>query len=291
MLIESSTVTNCGAAGLQRRARCGRGRAGSAPAGPVTRWRAVELGRDVRGEAAAARAPAAVRSVSGVADRKLPPSAKNTCARPVVHARGWRRRCRGRARRGGGEAEARAQRGRGRRRRIVLPDAHRAIALHVAVAAHRAGARARAAEVAAQQQQVDDLLDVGDRVLVLGEAHGPAGDDPPGGRRRSRRPAHAAARATPLSSTSTVPGLGGQRRPRRPRSRRCARSMKRAVEHRPGAARLLLQHLLHDALEQRHVAVDAHRQVQAAMGGARARAARAGSAGGGSGPAPPRAAG
>ena len=58
----------------------------------------------------------------------------------------------------------------------LLDDAHGAVALHVAVAAHRAGPGPRLAEVAAHQQQVDEHLDGGDAVALLGEAHGPAGD-------------------------------------------------------------------------------------------------------------------
>ncbi|WP_240964058.1 hypothetical protein [Streptomyces sp. C1-2] len=58
-----------------------------------------------------------------------------------------------------------------------LEDAHGAVALHVGVAAHRAHARAGTADVAAQQQEVDDLADRGHRVLVLGQAHRPAHDD------------------------------------------------------------------------------------------------------------------
>ncbi len=62
------------------------------------------------------------------------------------------------------------------RRRRLLVDHHRAVALHVAVAAHRARARARAAQMAAQQQQVDEHVDRRHRVLVLGDAHAPARD-------------------------------------------------------------------------------------------------------------------
>jgi hypothetical protein len=45
---------------------------------------AVEFGRDLHGESQAASA-SAVYSVSGVAERKLPPIAKKTFARPGVH--------------------------------------------------------------------------------------------------------------------------------------------------------------------------------------------------------------
>lgn len=55
---------------------------------------------------------------------------------------------------------------------------HGAVALHVAVAADRAETGARAAQVAAQELQVDDFLDDRHRMMVLGDAHRPADDDP-----------------------------------------------------------------------------------------------------------------
>ena len=58
----------------------------------------------------------------------------------------------------------------------LLPDAHGAIALHIAVTAHGTQTRARLTQLSAQQHQVDDLLNVGDGVLVLGQTHGPAKD-------------------------------------------------------------------------------------------------------------------
>ena len=58
----------------------------------------------------------------------------------------------------------------------LLVDAHCPVALHVAMAAHRARAGARAADVAAQEQQVDDHLDGRHRVLVLRDPHAPASD-------------------------------------------------------------------------------------------------------------------
>lgn len=63
--------------------------------------------------------------------------------------------------------------------RHALPDAHGAVALYVAVAAHRAHARSRLPDVPAQHQEVDDLADGGHAVLVLGQAHRPADDDAP----------------------------------------------------------------------------------------------------------------
>jgi hypothetical protein len=66
------------------------------------------------------------------------------------------------------------------RRLGFLVDAHGAVALHVAVAAHRRQAGAGLADVAAQQLQVDDFLHGRHRMAVLGDAHGPAHDDPLG---------------------------------------------------------------------------------------------------------------
>src|SRR5205085_2460011 len=58
--------------------------------------------------------------------------------------------------------------------RRSLPDAHRSVALHVRVAAHGARARAGAAQLPAKQKQIDYLLNVRDRVLVLRQPHRPA---------------------------------------------------------------------------------------------------------------------
>ena len=58
----------------------------------------------------------------------------------------------------------------------AIVNAHRSVPLDVAVAAHRAGARARHPDAATHQEEVDDFADVADAVLVLGEAHCPAHD-------------------------------------------------------------------------------------------------------------------
>ncbi|MCY1408716.1 hypothetical protein D9M71_240440 [compost metagenome] len=61
--------------------------------------------------------------------------------------------------------------------RRTFVDAHGPVALHVAVTPHRAQAGTRAANVAAQQHQVGDLLDGRHRMAMLGDTHGPAHDD------------------------------------------------------------------------------------------------------------------
>src|SRR3954469_15365488 len=60
----------------------------------------------------------------------------------------------------------------------LLPDSHRPVALDVAVAADGADAGTGLSDRSPQEQDVDYLTDVVDRVLVLGEPHRPANDDP-----------------------------------------------------------------------------------------------------------------
>src|ERR1700739_127883 len=55
-------------------------------------------------------------------------------------------------------------------------DPDRSIALYVGVAAQRADAGTRFAEIAFQQQKICDLLDIGSAAAVLGDAHA-VGDD------------------------------------------------------------------------------------------------------------------
>ena len=61
-----------------------------------------------------------------------------------------------------------------------LVDAYGAVALDVGMTPDRAGPRARLADVATQQQQIDDLLQDIATAAVLGHAHAPAGDHPVG---------------------------------------------------------------------------------------------------------------
>src|ERR1041384_5225233 len=55
----------------------------------------------------------------------------------------------------------------------LFPNSHGAIALDVAVAAHRTKTGARLAELTAQHHEVDDFLNVRDRILMLRQAHRP----------------------------------------------------------------------------------------------------------------------
>ena len=62
----------------------------------------------------------------------------------------------------------------------LLPDAHRAVSLHVAVAADGSCPRPRLTDIAAQEQQVDHLFEGVDRLPLLGHSHGPGNDHPIG---------------------------------------------------------------------------------------------------------------
>ena len=90
------------------------------------------------------------------------------------------------------------------RRAHLLPDADGAIALHVAVPAHRAEAGAAPPDLPAQQREVHDALHVGDAVVVLGDPHRPAADHPLR-RERDRRRLARSARATRRSPSRSRP--------------------------------------------------------------------------------------
>ena len=191
MLIESSTVTYLVAGRDGRRARCGPRVGRMSATSPVTAWERLSLVETCTVSAAARQGRGGDVGVGGGRARSCRPCRRTPTPSPSRMARmastvswPW---CRG-----GSKANSapRASRKAGAR---LLVDAHGAVALHVAVAPHRAGAGAGPADVAPQQEEVDDLADGGHRVAVLGEAHGPAHDDPlasraPGrGRPRSRR--------------------------------------------------------------------------------------------------------
>ena len=182
---------------------------------------------------------------------------------------GWRRTTSKPCSRGGAKPNSSLQRveeGRGR----AFEDAHGAVALDVAVAAHRADPGAGAADVAAQQQEVDDLADGGDRVLVLGQAHRPADDDAP----RTPAPWRAACSISLARQAGGAPAP----RPSRRRGRRaansskpwCARSMKSWSSTVPGAASSASSSSRLSAPEQRQVAAEPDLQEQVGERGAAA---------------------
>ena len=171
-LIESSTVTCCSPLRLDVALGAPKARQDQRLAAGE-HVRAVQLGRDVHGERAPGegrRGHVAVRrgggEVAAEADEHLGPAVAHRPDRvdhvPAVRA-------------GRLEPELVPQPVEEGVRHL-LPDAHRPVALHVAVPAHRAGPRARPADVAPQQQEVHHLADRLDRVPVLGQAHRPADD-------------------------------------------------------------------------------------------------------------------
>ena len=200
-------------------ARCGRAPAGSAPRGRCTTWERLSLVETCTVRSAL-RIASSVTSVSGAAETKLPPIPKNTLAFAVAQRLDRGRRVSKPCSRGGSKPNS----SRSASRKCSagsLPDAHRAVALHVGVAAHRAQPGAGLADVALEQGDVDDLLDRRDRVAVLGDAHRPADDGRAGvaehpGRLLDLRPARGRSRGdgVPVEVASV-------RRPTR-RSRWCA---------------------------------------------------------------------
>src|SRR5438046_8946351 len=60
----------------------------------------------------------------------------------------------------------------------VLANAHGAIPLHIRMPAHRTRTRAGAANVTTEQEKIHHLLNGRDGILVLGQTHRPAADDP-----------------------------------------------------------------------------------------------------------------
>ena len=135
---------------------------------------AVELGGDMHGQVALTQRPVGARRVRGRLG-EIAAEADEHLGLALLHGGdGLHGVVTTIARRLEGEAPGQgvAEPGRG-----LLVDAHGAVALDVAVAAHRAEAGAGPADVAAEQLQVGDLLHRGHRMAVLGDAHGPADDD------------------------------------------------------------------------------------------------------------------
>ena len=97
----------------------------------------------------------------------------------------------------------------------LLVDAHRAIALHVRMAAHRADPRAGLAEIAAQQQQIHDLLHVCSAEPMLGDPHAVEDDDGASPAYRSAATRSSWSRGKPqtrnMSSHVVLPQIVGER--------------------------------------------------------------------------------
>ena len=208
--------------------------------------------------------------VSGAAATKLPPSPTKTLALSSRNAR-IALTVSSPCSRGGSKPNSfwRASRKCCRR---PLPDAHRAVALHVGVAADREQPGARAADVALQERDVADLLDRRDRVAVLGDAHRPADH------RRRGVPEH------PGGLLDLRPGevgrlLDGRPVERRGRARPTSLEADRVPLDEVAVHAAPLEQQRADRLHQRQVAVDPDRQVQVGQLGAEAGDAARGSAG------------
>ena len=144
-----------------------------------------------------------------------------------------------------------------------LGDADGAVALHVRMTAQRADAGPGAPDIALEQQQVGDLLDVAGTGRMLGDAHAVADDR----RRRGR-----VQRRDPFECGAGQPARGLDRRPV---ERRQVRGIgfepvrvprdERVVEHRRAVfgacGRVERDHRLRDALQRRRVAADLDLQV------------------------------
>ena len=182
MLIESSTVTNCSPpAWTSRSVRPRHGRISASR--PWCRCERLSLVATCTVSLQLASAAAVTLGVRGGRDEVA--AERRRTRRPCRRASpGSRRPCRQPCSRGGSKPNSSRSLSR-KRVRHLLPDAHRPVALHVAVPADRRGAGAGPADVAAQQQEVDDLADRRDRVAVLGQPHRPADDDAVGSRRTS----------------------------------------------------------------------------------------------------------
>ncbi len=131
------------------------------------------------------RSAAAVTSVSGAACTKFPPSPMKILACPSRSARiaftVSYPSLSGRL-----EAELGLQPVEEVSRR-ALPDAHRAVALHVGVATYRQQPSTWLTDIALRQGEIDDFGDRGHRIVMLGQAHGPAEHRPIGLAEQLRR--------------------------------------------------------------------------------------------------------
>jgi len=125
------------------------------------------------------RIACSVNSLSGVARTKIACEAYEQLRPSITHGPNRVDRIQA-VRRWGSEAEFLLQRIEERLRHL-LPDAHRAVTLDVAVPADRADTGARPPQVPAQHQEVHDLADRRHAILLLGDTHRPAHDDPPAG--------------------------------------------------------------------------------------------------------------
>jgi len=147
----------------------------------------------------------------------------------------------------------------------LFPNSHRAIALDIAVAAHRTQPAAGLADLSAQQHQIHNFLNVRDRIFVLGQAHRPAEDhalrvneDAPCVFDFDFRDARLFEDVAPVRLAE-----------RRREFIKTARMFfyEFMIENLTRAPIFRVENFLHDSLKQRHIAVDAYLQdVQTSWG-------------------------
>ena len=142
----------------------------------------------------------------------------------------------------------------------LLPNSHRAIALDVAVAAHRTKTSARLAQLSTQHHQVNDLLNVRDRVLVLSQAHRPTENHAFRINKELRRIFDLRFSDSRLFEDVTKVHVCESISEFREPSRVLVDEF--VIENFTGAPFFSIEHLFHDALEQSDVTVDAHLQEQ-----------------------------
>src|SRR5258706_6183219 len=145
----------------------------------------------------------------------------------------------------------------------LLPDAYGAVALYVAVPPDRAKPRAASPDLASKQREIDDALHVRHAVSVLGDPHGPAADHALRRARDLRRLVDEIARDA-ATGDDLVPWLAVEILDERAETFGVV--LDEVGGENASATAVEREHLLHDALEQRDVPVDAYRQEEARDG-------------------------
>src|SRR5258708_11309780 len=148
----------------------------------------------------------------------------------------------------------------------LFPDTHRAIALHVAMTTHRAQTRAGLSHLSAQQHQVDDLLDIGDSILMLSQAHGPAKDYPLGLDKDSRGIFDFDFRDSRLLK-DIAPMAAAKRRLELFKPRRMA-IYEFMIQYATWPALFSVEQFFHDSFQQSYVAIDPDLQKKISQLGA-----------------------
>src|SRR5215471_2755129 len=147
----------------------------------------------------------------------------------------------------------------------LFVDAHRAVALHVRMAAHRADPRSGLAEIPAQQEQIHHLLYVCGAEPMLGDPHAVAQDNGARPHIDGSHPLQLFARQT-ADAQYVVPARAAEIVGERLEAMRMLVN-EIEIEHgfraiaKPVVMRL--QHQLHDAFESGHIAADADLAVLA----------------------------